>query len=77
MVFLFFSIPQATNLEGLSLDKFVDHHVANNGWKLEKGQGGGQLIVLTKSEFNHPELKKNSADVIPLERIARIFPILQ
>ncbi|KAJ6913808.1 eukaryotic translation initiation factor 3 subunit K-like isoform X1 [Populus alba x Populus x berolinensis] len=36
----------------------------------------GQLIVLPSNEFNHPELKKNTADSIPLEHVARIFPIL-
>lgn len=67
---------QAINIEGLSLDKFLEHQVANCGWILEKGHGRGQLIVLPQSEFNHPELKKNNADGIPFDHIARIFPIL-
>lgn len=67
---------QAINIEGLSLDKFLEHQVANCGWVLEKSQGKGQLIVLPPNEFNHPELKKNAADSIPLEHITRIFPIL-
>jgi len=28
---------QAINVEGLSLDKFLEHQVNNNGWTLEKG----------------------------------------
>ena len=67
---------QAINIEGLTLDKFLEQHVANSGWILEKGHGRGQLIVLPRNEFNHPELKKNSADAIPLEHVTRIFPIL-
>lgn len=69
-------MPQAINLEGLSLDKFLEHHVATSGWVLEKGHGRGQLIVLPRNEFNHPELKKTTDDGIPLEHVARIFPIL-
>jgi len=67
---------QAINIEGLSLDKFLEQQVANCGWILEKSHGRGQLIVLPSNEFNHPELKKNTADSIPLEHVARIFPIL-
>lgn len=67
---------QAINIEGLSLDKFLEHQVANSGWILEKGHGKGQLIVIPSNEFNHPELKKKSSDSIPLEHITRIFPIL-
>ncbi|KAJ4824556.1 Eukaryotic translation initiation factor 3 subunit K [Turnera subulata] len=69
-------LAEAINVEGLSLDKFLEHLVANSGWILEKGHGKGQLIVLPRKEFNHPELKKNTADGIPLEHITRIFPIL-
>jgi hypothetical protein len=32
---------QAINVEGLSLDKFLEYHVNNNGWTLEKG---GQVL---------------------------------
>ncbi|KAE8700360.1 Eukaryotic translation initiation factor 3 subunit K [Hibiscus syriacus] len=67
-------LAEAINIEGLSLDKFLEHQAANNGWILEKGQG--QLIVLPRNEFNHPELKKSAADTVPLELITRIFPIL-
>ena len=69
-------VSQAINIEGLSLDKFLEHQVANSGWLLEKNPGKGQLIVLPQNEFNHPELKKNTADGIPLEHVTRIFPIL-
>ncbi|KAM1587516.1 hypothetical protein ACFX1X_026995 [Malus domestica] len=69
-------LAEAINIEGLALDKFLEHHVANSGWILEKGQGRGQLIVLPRNEFNRPELKKNTDDGIPLEHVARIFPIL-
>ncbi|KAM1479399.1 hypothetical protein ACFX2I_026687 [Malus domestica] len=69
-------LAEAINIEGLALDKFLEHHVANSGWILEKGQGRGQFIVLRRNEFNHPELKKNTDDGIPFEHVARIFPIL-
>ncbi|PSS02061.1 Eukaryotic translation initiation factor 3 subunit K like [Actinidia chinensis var. chinensis] len=69
-------LAEGINIEGLSLDKFLEHHVANSGWIVEKGQGKGQLIVLPCNEFNHPELKKSTADSIPLEHVTRIFPIL-
>uniref|UniRef100_A0A9I9DBD2 Eukaryotic translation initiation factor 3 subunit K n=1 Tax=Cucumis melo TaxID=3656 RepID=A0A9I9DBD2_CUCME len=68
-------LAEAINIEGLSLDKFLEHQVANSGWILEKG-GKGQLIVIPPNEFNHPELKKKSSDSIPLDHITRIFPIL-
>lgn len=68
---------QAINIEGLSLDKFLEHRVTNCGWAVEKGHHGkGQLIVLPRNEFNRPELKKSTTDRIPLDHIARIFPIL-
>lgn len=67
---------QAINIEGIALDKFLDLHVANSGWVIEKGQGRGQLIVLPQNEFNHPELKKSTVDAVPLEHVSRIFPIL-
>ncbi|KAK9099597.1 hypothetical protein Syun_026642 [Stephania yunnanensis] len=69
-------LAEAINVEGLSLDKFLEHQVTNCGWVLEKSQGRGQLVVLPRNEFNQPELKKSSADSIPLEHITRIFPIL-
>ncbi|KAL5995779.1 Eukaryotic translation initiation factor 3 subunit K [Asimina triloba] len=69
-------LAEAINIEGLSLDKFLEHQVANCGWAVEKGQGRGQLVVLPRNEFNHPELKKSTADSIPLEHITRMFPIL-
>ncbi|MCL7048594.1 hypothetical protein MKW94_026668 [Papaver nudicaule] len=69
-------LAEAINIEGPSFDKFVEHRVANYGWVIEKGQGKGQVIVLPRTEFNYPELKKNSSDGIPLENITKIFPIL-
>lgn len=67
---------QAINIEGLALDKFVEHHVTNSNWGVEKNQNKGQLIIFPRNEFNNPELKKNAADGIPLEHITRILPIL-
>ncbi|CAN8242351.1 unnamed protein product [Cochlearia groenlandica] len=61
------------NMDGPSLDKFVEKKVTNSGWTIEKDDGS---IVLPKNEFNHPELKKNTSENVPLEHIARIFPIL-
>ncbi|KAF2554264.1 hypothetical protein F2Q68_00037754, partial [Brassica cretica] len=66
-------LAEAVNMDGASLDKFIEHQVANNGWIVEK-EGGS--IVLPQNEFNHPELKKNAGENVPLEHIARIFPIL-
>jgi translation initiation factor 3 subunit K len=34
-------LAEAINVEGLSLDKFLEYHVNNNGWTLEKG---GQVL---------------------------------
>ncbi|CAI9286183.1 unnamed protein product [Lactuca saligna] len=69
-------IAEATNIEGVSLDKFIELHVANSGWVVTKGQGKGQLVSLPSNEFNHPDLKRSTADSIPLEHITRIFPVL-
>ncbi|CAN1773821.1 Eukaryotic translation initiation factor 3 subunit K [Linum perenne] len=69
-------LAEAINIEGLSLDKFIEQKVAEKGWVIEKGQGRGQVIALPKTEFNHPELKKNSGDAVPLDHVTRIFPIL-
>lgn len=69
-------LAEAINIEGSSLDKFLEHQVAHNGWVVEKGQGKGQSIILPPNEFNHPDLKKSSADTVPFEHITRIFPIL-
>lgn len=66
---------QAINIEGLALDKFLEHHIANSGWVIEKG-ARSQLIVLPRNEFNHPELKKNTAETVPFEHVTRIFPVL-
>lgn len=37
-------VMQAINVEGLSLDKFLEHQVNNNGWALEKGGKVHSLI---------------------------------
>ncbi|KQK23287.1 eukaryotic translation initiation factor 3 subunit K [Brachypodium distachyon] len=68
-------LAEAINIEGLALDKFIEYHAANSGWMIEKG-ARSQLIVLPRNEFNHPELKKNTADTVPFEHITRIFPLL-
>ena len=60
------AMKQAINIEGFALDKFLELHVAECGWVLEKNSNG-QSIVLPRNEFNHPELKKNAADGIQLE----------
>ncbi|GLJ10924.1 hypothetical protein SUGI_0138070 [Cryptomeria japonica] len=69
-------LAEAINIEGLSLDKYLEVRVNEDGWSLEKGHGKGQLIVFPANEYNHPELKKNTADSIPVEHVARLFPIL-
>ncbi|CAN8327188.1 unnamed protein product [Cochlearia groenlandica] len=66
-------LAEAFNMEGASLDKYIEHQVTNNGWIAAKEEGS---IVLPQNEFNHPELKKNTSENVPLEHIARIFPIL-
>ncbi|KAJ0745758.1 putative eukaryotic translation initiation factor 3 subunit K [Helianthus annuus] len=63
-------VAEAINIEGVSLDKFIEQH----GWIVE---GKGELVSLPRNEFNHPELRKaSSASSIPLDRITRIFPLL-
>ncbi|KAF5788642.1 putative eukaryotic translation initiation factor 3 subunit K [Helianthus annuus] len=63
-------VAEAINIEGVSLDKFIEQH----GWIVE---GKGELVSLPRNEFNHPELRKaSSANSIPLDRITRIFPLL-
>jgi hypothetical protein len=42
---------QAINVEGLSLDKFLEHQVNNNGWALEKGGKVHSLIQLSACIF--------------------------
>lgn len=69
-------LSQAINIEGLALDKFLEHQVTNSGWAIEKREGKGQFIVIPRNEFNDPASKKNAADSVPLEQITRIFPIL-
>ena len=64
---------QAVNMDGASLDKFIEHQVATSGWIVAKEDGS---IVLPQNEFNRPELKKNPGENVSLEHIARIFPIL-
>ncbi|CAF1711651.1 unnamed protein product [Brassica oleracea var. botrytis] len=66
-------LAEAVNMDGASLDKFIEHQVTNSGWIVVKEDGS---IVLPQNEFNHPELKKNTGENVPLEHIARIFPIL-
>jgi len=68
-------LAEAINIEGLALDKFLEYHATNSGWVIEKG-GQSQVIVLPRNEFNHPELKKNTADTVPFEHVTRIFPVL-
>lgn len=69
-------IIQAINVEGLALDKFLEQQSIERGWIVEKSGGKGQIIILSRNEFNHPELKKNAADSIQLQHITRILPIL-
>ncbi|KAL6867726.1 hypothetical protein ACP4OV_015750 [Aristida adscensionis] len=68
-------LAEAINIEGLALDKFLEYHAANSGWIIEKG-AQSQVIVLPRNEFNHPELKKDTADAVPFEHVTRIFPVL-
>ncbi|KAJ7297206.1 hypothetical protein O6H91_Y073200 [Diphasiastrum complanatum] len=69
-------LAEAINVEGLSLDKYLDHQVKSNGWSLERVHGGQVLVVLPPNEHNHPVLKKNATDSIPLEHVAKLFPVL-
>ncbi|XP_022899333.1 eukaryotic translation initiation factor 3 subunit K-like [Olea europaea var. sylvestris] len=45
-------LAETINVEGLSLDKFIDHHVSNLDWAIEKSQAReksqnkGQFIIL-------------------------------
>ncbi|KAK9071182.1 hypothetical protein SSX86_009751 [Deinandra increscens subsp. villosa] len=64
-------VAEAVNIEGVSLDKFIEQHA---GWTVE-GKSG--LVSLPRNEFNNPELRRTSgAQSIPLDRITRIFPVL-
>lgn len=69
-------LAEAVNMEGLSLDKFLEYQISNSGWSVEKGTGGGQLVILPPNEHNYPELRKNPADSIPLEHVSKLFPVL-
>ncbi|MCO5607199.1 hypothetical protein L7F22_061392 [Adiantum nelumboides] len=69
-------LAEAINMEGLSLDKFLEHQISSNGWSVEKVSGGGQLVVLPANEHNYPELKKSIVDSIPLEHVSKLFPVL-
>ncbi|KAL3830074.1 hypothetical protein ACJIZ3_018876 [Penstemon smallii] len=69
-------LAEAINIEGPSLEKFVQDHVDNSGWTIEKNLSKGQLIIFPQNEFNHPELKKSSVDGVSLEHITRILPII-
>ncbi|CAH9077081.1 unnamed protein product [Cuscuta europaea] len=69
-------LAEAINMEGPSLDKFLEHQVSKNGWVIEKDQSRSQLITLPKNEFNCPSLKKITTEAVPLEHVTRIFPIL-
>ncbi|KAI7752494.1 hypothetical protein M8C21_010864 [Ambrosia artemisiifolia] len=63
-------VAEAINIEGVSLDKFIEQH----GWIVE---GKGELVTLPRNEFNNPELRRtSSANSIPLDRITRIYPLL-
>ncbi|KAI5056787.1 hypothetical protein GOP47_0028605 [Adiantum capillus-veneris] len=63
-------------MEGLSLDKFLEHQIARNGWSVEKLFDEGQLVVLPPNEHNYLELKKSIVDNISLEHVSKPFPIL-
>ncbi|KMZ70758.1 putative Eukaryotic translation initiation factor 3 subunit [Zostera marina] len=69
-------LAEAVNIEGPALDKFIEHHVANDGWTLETGRGRSLLVVFPQNEFNHPDMKRKSKDAVPLEHVVKVFPIL-
>ncbi|KAL2649529.1 hypothetical protein R1flu_017657 [Riccia fluitans] len=69
-------LAEAINVEGLSLDKYIEQQQQHSGWSLEKGQAGGQVVVLPLNEDNNPVSRKNAADGIPLELVAKLFPVL-
>ena len=75
LILILYFYLQAINIEGLALDKFLEYHAGSSGWVIEKG-GQSQVIVLPRNEFNHPELKKNTAETVPFEHVTRIFPVL-
>ncbi|KAL3701374.1 hypothetical protein R1sor_019396 [Riccia sorocarpa] len=69
-------LAEAINVEGLSLDKYIEQQQQHGGWSLEKGHAGGQLVVLPLNEDNNPSSRKNAADGIPLELVSKLFPVL-
>ncbi|EFJ16194.1 hypothetical protein SELMODRAFT_154794 [Selaginella moellendorffii] len=69
-------LAEALNLEGLSLDKYLEFHAANSGWKLHKGHGGSQVVTLPSNEYNDPSQRKNAGDNISLDVVSKLFPVL-
>ncbi|VVA99869.1 unnamed protein product [Arabis nemorensis] len=61
---------EAVNMDGASLDKFIEHQVSNGGWIVEKVGGS---IVLPQNEFNHLKHKKNAGENVPLECFSFVF----
>lgn len=66
---------EVVNIEGPSLDKFLQERVARSNWLLHDGPKG-QVIELPQNEDNTPSLRKNASEAIPIEQVARLFPIL-
>eukprot|EP00252_Welwitschia_mirabilis_P019585 TRINITY_DN4568_c0_g1_i1.p2 TRINITY_DN4568_c0_g1~~TRINITY_DN4568_c0_g1_i1.p2 ORF type:complete len:134 (+),score=27.47 TRINITY_DN4568_c0_g1_i1:611-1012(+) len=69
-------LAEAINLEGIVLDRYLEARAREDGWRLENTVGVGQIIILPPNAYNHPESKKNAADSIPLEHVARLFPLM-
>eukprot|EP00850_Spirogloea_muscicola_P007223 SM000036S13267 [mRNA] locus=s36:249750:254445:- [translate_table: standard] len=68
-------LAEAVNIDGPSLDKFLQDQVVAAGWTVED-TARGQVVVLPKNEENCPELKKfSSIDGIPLAHVSRVFPL--
>eukprot|EP00850_Spirogloea_muscicola_P010415 SM000061S19242 [mRNA] locus=s61:357142:360879:+ [translate_table: standard] len=66
-------LAEAVNIDGPSLDKFLQDQVVAAGWTVED-TARGQVVVLPKNEENCPELKKfSSIDGIPLAHVSRLF----
>lgn len=63
-------LAEAVNINGPSLDRFLEHQ---KSWSILEG---GQDIELPKNEDNYPGFRRNIGDSIPLEQVARLFPIL-
>eukprot|EP00271_Cylindrocystis_brebissonii_P013119 TRINITY_DN32717_c0_g1_i1.p2 TRINITY_DN32717_c0_g1~~TRINITY_DN32717_c0_g1_i1.p2 ORF type:complete len:229 (-),score=38.54 TRINITY_DN32717_c0_g1_i1:330-1016(-) len=71
-------LSESVNVAGPSLDGFIDSHKSQIGWALVEAdeRDGPQLIEFPRNEDNYPAMRRSGNDNIPLEQVARLFPVL-